>query len=161
MSKSDNRIRGRMRLRVSDAAGRVVAERRADNLVLRQGANIVADLFAGKADARPINRVQVGFGREAADAQATALTPSPDGVPPDALRGPVTPDAFTIKTDKPGVVQVSVVTVFRPTTDLKEVTEAGLMADERLYNHVVFEPLTLREGQDITFFWEVDFPYGH
>jgi hypothetical protein len=26
---------------------------------------------------------------------------------------------------------------------------------------VVFEPVTLRVGQDITFFWEVDLPYGH
>ena len=51
--------------------------------------------------------------------------------------------------------------VFKPTVELVDVTEAGLRAGEKLYNQVVFEPVTLRPGQDITLFWEIDFPFGH
>ena len=64
-------------------------------------------------------------------------------------------------TDRPDVVQVVVSSVFHPTVVLQDVTEAGLMAGDRLYNQVVFEPVTLRPGQDVTFFWEIDFPFGH
>ena len=50
---------------------------------------------------------------------------------------------------------------FQPTVELTGVTEAGLLAGDKLYNQVVFEPVTLRPGQDVTFFWEIDFPFGH
>jgi hypothetical protein len=30
-----------------------------------------------------------------------------------------------------------------------------------LYNQVVFDPVDLHLGQDVTFYWEVDFPFDH
>ena len=45
--------------------------------------------------------------------------------------------------------------------DLDAVSEAGLLSDDTLYNQVVFEPITLKAGQEISLFWEIDFPYGH
>ena len=47
-----------------------------------------------------------------------------------------------------------------PVVNLPDVTEAGLLAGEELYNQVVFEPVTMQASQNITFFWEIDFPFG-
>ena len=152
--------RGRMRLVVRDG-GRIVAERRAGNIVLRQGAAIVAGLFAGSAGSKPIDAVKVGFGREASDAEATALTPPAEAISPAALVSPIAASDFTISLGQPNFVHVAVSAVFKPKVELKDVTEAGLMAGDRLYNQVVFEPVTLSPGRDITFFWEIDFPFGN
>jgi len=147
---------------VRSASGDLVAERQARNLVLRSGASVIASLFAGGPDAAPINAVGVGFAQEAATPETTSLTPPEDGnIPPEALRTALTPDSFQIVTDLPNAVRVSIQAVFKPTVELAGVTEAGLLAADKLYNQVVFEPVTLRPGQDVTFFWEVDFPFGH
>jgi hypothetical protein len=156
------RICGRLRLRVTNLDGAAV-ERHATNLVLRHGAEIVANRFAGIAEATPIDRVRVGFGDEAAAVDATGLTPPSDpNIPAAALEHAVGPDDFTITTDASArVVRVAIAARFSPTVELPDVTEAGLLAGDQLYNQVVFEPVTLRVGQDVTFFWEVDFPFGH
>lgn len=153
--------RGRMHLRVQSREGVLMSERRATNIVLRQGAAIIARLFSGAAGSQPINQIQVGFAKEAATTELTALTPSEANLPLAALRSPVSAGDFRVVTDRAGFIQVAISAVFRPTIDLQDVTEAGLLAGEQLYNQVVFEPVTLRVGQDVTFFWEVDFPFGH
>jgi hypothetical protein len=161
MMQNLDRLRGRLRFNVIDPDGAVVAERRGENIVVRQGAQIVAALLSGGAAARPINRVQVGFGRETTGVDATALTPPADGnVAAEALSSAVSANSFTMQTDRPGVLQLFITTSFAPTVDLEGVSEAGLMAGDSLYNQVVFEPITLRVGQNVTFFWEVDLPYG-
>ena len=155
--------KGRMTLTVYDAAGRRIAERRARNIVLRQGAAIIAGLFSAAEDAVPVNRVMVGFALEGATTETTALVPPPAeaGIPAEALESAVLPENFTVETDKPGAVSVRIASVFKPSVELTDVSEAGLLAGEKLYNQVVFEPVTLRPGQDVTFFWEIDFPFGH
>ena len=154
--------KGRLHLRIA-TDGCVVDERRARNLVLTGGAEIVARLFAGRPEAAAVDRLRVGFGREAAGVDALGLTPPPADaeIPPEALEATVAADDFTLQTDGDArLVRVSIATTFAPSTDLDGVTEAGLLAGETLYNQVVFEPVDLRVGQDITFFWEVDFPFG-
>ncbi|HEX4953075.1 MAG TPA: hypothetical protein VF017_06745 [Thermoanaerobaculia bacterium] len=153
--------RGRLTLTVSDPGGRTVAERRVGNIVLRQGAAIIAGLFAGQNGAAPINRIQVGFGTEGGDPSLASLTPPDPPIDPVHLSTPLGPEAFGVVTDGARAVQVSIQAVFKPTENLKDVTEAGLLAGDQLYNQVVFEPVELRIGQDVTFFWEVDFPFGH
>lgn len=161
------RLKGRMRVEVRSPHGELIAERRAANIVLRNGAALVAKLFSGATGSAPINTLKVGFGTEQATADATALTPPPTPPPPatpvpaDALVSPITPDNFKIATDNVSFVQVTVTSVLHPTVDLDNVSEAGLLAGDQLYNQVVFEPVSLRVGQDVTFFWEVDFPFGH
>jgi hypothetical protein len=154
--------RGRLRLEVADRHGTVTV-RRGSNIVLAGGAQLVAQLFSGAAGAGPIDRVSVGFGQAGADVGATGLTPPPDtNIPASALSSPVAAADFAIATDDDArLVRVTVATVFKPTSELKDVTEAGLLAGDHLYNQVVFEPVTLRLGQDVTFFWEIDFPFGH
>lgn len=160
--KNPNHPRGRLHLRITDPAGALIAERRVRNIVLRQGSGIIAALFTGAADASPINQVQVGFATEGATVETTALTPPEDSsIPAEALVSPVAPGDFSVEGDQPGKVQVLISSLFKPTMELKDVTEAGLLAGGKLYNQVVFEPVTLRPGQDITFFWQIDFPFGH
>jgi hypothetical protein len=97
-----------------------------------------------------------------ADVSATALSgPQTGHFDPAALQSPVAPTDFTLATDRPAVVVVSLSSVFHPTDDLPDVSEAGLFGGDRLYNQVPFEPVTLRMGHDVTFFWEIQFPYGH
>lgn len=162
MSEIDCRPKGRLYLSVHSQHGLLVAERRACNMVLRQGAAVIAALFSGAAGAVPINTIQVGFAHDTATPELTALTPPTDAsIPAAALRSPVAASDFKVIADRPGTVQVVVTSVFKPSVELVDVTEAGLLAADKLYNQVVFEPVTLRPGQDITFFWEIDFPFGH
>jgi hypothetical protein len=161
MSNDDLKLRGRMRRMVYSAEGSLVTQRESTNIVLRQGASIVAQLVAGKPGSEPINQIQVGFGSDVGDAEATSLAPPDDPtILIDALRIPVTHSDFNIQTDRPSVVQMHIATLFQPAVELLNVTEAGLLAGEFLYNRVVFEPVTLRVNQHVTFFWEIDFPFG-
>jgi hypothetical protein len=153
--------RGRLTMTVRD--GTATELRCARNLVLQAGAELVAGLFAGVDGAKPIDSIAIGFGQDGADIGATALTPPADAsIDAAALRSPVGKDDFAVAIDQNGrTVRVTVATVFSPTVELTDVTEAGLLAGDHLYNQVVFEPVTLRPGQDVTFFWEIDFPFGH
>jgi hypothetical protein len=157
-SDQEMRPRGRMRLEVHGPGGRVVAERRATNIVLRGGAELIAKLVAGTVS-KPINQVGVGFATEVADSGATALTGKDGVAPPPPTAIPA--GSFTIDATRPGAVAVGVSSTYRPQSELTDVTEAGLLADDDLYNQVVFEPVTLRVGQDVTLFWEIEFPFGH
>lgn len=141
--------------------GRLAAYRQASNMVLRGGAGLIAKLFAGVPDTAPVNNVRVGFAREAGSLELKALTPPDPPVDPAALQSTVAAKDFTIVADQPSAIKVVVNALFRPTAELANVSEAGLMSDDILYNQVVFEPVTLRPGQDVTFFWEIDFPFGH
>lgn len=153
-------MQGRLAMLVRERDGRTVAERRGRNIVLRQGASIVAALFAGAAGGSAITHVQVGFAKQTATPEATSLTPPDVPVDAAALRTAIAPEQFRIVADQPGAVVVAVDALFRPTVQLDNVSEAGLMAGDKVYNQVIFEPVTLRPGQDVTFFWEVDFPFG-
>jgi len=140
----------------------LLAERRVRNIVLRQGALVIANLFAARDGAAGIQKIQIGFGREGATAETTSLVPPDDAtIAATALVSDVAPGDFKVVSDKADMVTVLVSTVFRPSVELVDVTEAGLLAGDKLYNQVVFEPVTLRPGQDVTFFWEIDFPFGH
>ena len=110
--------------------------------------------------ARSATPAAIAFARESATPETTALTPPAVAVPVAALRTAVPRESFQIVADGPGAIKVSVNAIFHPTVELKDVSEAGLMAGTLLYNQVVFEPLTFHPGQDVTFFWEVDFPFG-
>jgi hypothetical protein len=160
---SEGRPRGRMRLRVQDAGGRPVAERSAGNMVLRGGAALIARLFAGAAGGAPINAIGIGFAQNPGSAELMALLPPPAdlGIPAEALRTPLPAESFAIATDRAGSVRVDVAATFKPIREIAGVTEAGLLAGDILYNQVIFEPVTLTVGQDVTFFWEIDFPFGH
>ena len=153
--------KGRLTLVVSSQEGVPVACRRARNTVLRNGAGLIAKLFAGAPNTLAVNQVRVGFAREAASSEITALTAPEGNITAAQLSSAIDPEDFTIITNQPNAVKVVVNATFKPTIELQDVSEAGLMAGDVLYNQVVFEPVTFRPGQDVTFFWEIDFPFGH
>lgn len=157
-----DRPRGRLRLLVREGAV-TVAERRATNMVLRSGAGLVAHLFAGGDGAKAIDTIGIGFATEPGSAELTALTapPASASIPPEGLRTALTTDSFQVVTDQAGVVQVKIAAVFAPAQEVADVTEAGLLAGSTLYNQVIFEPVALHVGQNVTFFWQIDFPFGH
>lgn len=160
--RNRNYPKGRLHLTIQDSGGKPVARRRAQNIVLRQGADIIARLFSGAPNGAPIDQVQVGFAREGGTVETTSLTaPEDAAIPAEALSSPIAADDFSLVTDRPEAIQVLIASVFKPTVELADVTEAGLLAGGMLYNQVVFEPVTLKPGQDVTFFWEIDFPFGH
>src|SRR5437868_4234352 len=107
-------MRGRVTMIVREPDGSTAAERRACNIVLRQGASIVAGLFAGAAGSSGITHVQVGFAKQTATPEATSLTPPDTPVDAAALRTAITPDKFRIAVDQPGAVIVAVDALFRP-----------------------------------------------
>jgi hypothetical protein len=145
-------LRGRLRL--VTAGGE---ERRVPNSVLQGGAELVAKLFAGQLTT-PIDRINVGFGTEPLEPTDSALRPGT--ADPSTLTGPVGSADCTVTADD-DFVRVSITATFTPTVALDGVTEAGLGAGDVLYNQVLFDPVRLEAGQAVSFFWEIDFPYGH
>jgi hypothetical protein len=152
MQPRSGRIRGRLRL--VTAGGE---QRRTHNSVLAGGAGLVARLFAG-LPATPIDRVGVGFGTDPLPPDGAALRPG--AADPANLTGPIGPADFTVATTA-DAVRVSITATFTPTVELDGVTEAGLGAGDVLYNHVLFDPVTLPAGKAVSFFWDIDFPFDH
>lgn len=154
MRRRSERRRPCGRLRLVAAGG---VERRGSNSVLAGGAELVAGLFSGRLST-PVDRINVGFGTDPIGPSGTALRPG--DADPATLTGPVGAADFTLTTGD-DVVRVSITATFTPTVVLDGVTEAGLGAGEALYNHVLFDPVRLEAGQAVSFFWEIDFPFGH
>jgi hypothetical protein len=150
------------------AHGEVVASRRADNSVMRGGAELVARLFAGTG--APITHMGVGtsdapesdtFERDGLANNADAGTDPLTGDTETAIP----PEAFAISTDPTRrVVLVRLRATLPPTAAVGTVREAGLLSrgqgDPVLYNRVTFAPLDKGDDHDLTLFWEVTFPYG-
>ena len=96
-------MRALLRLELTDAAGRTLAVRREHNSVMRGGAQLLADLFAGSGT--PITHMGVGTSDEPESDGFTTLTlanESVGGVPAltGATEAPIPPEAFTITTDE-------------------------------------------------------------
>lgn len=160
---------GRLLLTIHDADGTLVAERRTKNRVLQGGAKLIAELFSSKRKTS-IDKVRFGFGTDPLPPEGTELrkrfvdTGRFVGMFMD-LSGPLPEQAlaeedFSEPEIGPNAVTVRIRVRFKPAGDIPDVSEAGLYAGEELYNHVLFEPIDMAAGQDVTFFWKIDFPYG-
>jgi hypothetical protein len=144
---------------IRSAEGELLDSRESRNIVLRKGAELIAALFSGQRTTS-VDRVRVGFGTSVADEDVTALAPPPSPIESELLEAPLEPKDFTVTSEGDNAVTVRVAAPFEPKVDIPDVSEAGLLAGNVLYNQVVFEPVTLRKGQIITFFWQIDFPFG-
>ena len=160
-------MKARLQLTVTTRDGTVVDERRACNTVLRGGAQLFADLFAGTGS--PITHMGVGTNDAVPDdVEVTALTNDVNGddlplagetlgtIPPDAFVATVVPERR--------VVQLRIRGTMPPDAAIGRVREAGLVSQSDggtvLYNRVVFAPVDKRGDHDLTLFWEIEFPYG-
>jgi hypothetical protein len=161
-------MRARLRLELNDTAGRTLAVRAAHNSVMRGGAQLVADLFAGKGT--PITHMGVGTSDDPESdgfVTTTLHNESVGGLP--ALAGttetPIPSEAFVISTDEPRrLVTVRIHATLAPDQAVGTVRESGLLARNgeaaTLYNRVIFAPLVKGDDHELTMFWEVSFPYG-
>jgi len=177
--ESSRRIEGRVRVVVSGADGLPLFERRAANVVLRSGAELIAALFRG-GSATPVNGVAVGVNSTPPSPpyEATALTvAAPDGTPVlQAATSPLDPAMIQVQVLADELkVRVSLRSVIGPNRAVSpdagvaavEIGEAGLgvLAPDgnslsQIYNRVVFEPVPKARDQEVALYWEVDFPYG-
>lgn len=145
-----------------------MATRSAYNAVMRQGADLVARLFAGQGS--PITHMGVGTNASPeSDSYDTA------GLTTQGLAGetsaPISPEAFVITPDaERRVMRVRVRATLPPAAavttgeDGGSIREAGLLSQSEdgtvLYNRVTFDPISKGDDHELTLFWEVTFPYG-
>ena len=162
-------MRARLRLELHTTTGETVAVREVRNAVMRGGARLIAELFAGRG--RPITHMGVGTSdTPESDAFATAgLTNGGAGgrlplvgateaaIPTDAFLPPELDETRR-------VVRVRVRATLPADAAVGTVREAGLLSRDGeaavLYNRVTFPPIAKGNDHELTMFWEVTFPYG-
>lgn len=161
-------MRARLHLELTDRHGRTLARRRRHNAVMRSGAQLVADLFAGSG--APITHMGVGTSDAAPDdVTVTALSNEPvgdDGALEGGTTTPIAAEAFTSSLDEARrIVQVRVRATLPAAAAVGRIREAGLVSQPVaeaavLYNRVTFAPVTKGDDHELTLFWEVEFPFG-
>jgi hypothetical protein len=160
--RDDNEITGRLTLRMHDAEGRIVEERRANNAITFHGRELVGRLFNHKADLGKIPRVSricVGGSGRAFNPRDTDLA-APVGCTPIATVEEVE------TTDAEGRPRM----MLRLTGELgesdsnAELSEAGLFTAPQgdgdagvMYNRVVFKPINKSAQFKLTLVWEITF----
>ncbi len=157
-------MRAHLTLTVHDQEGQVVAERKAWNSVMLQGAQLVAQLFAGTG--APITHMVVGSNDTP---EADSFTTTELQVDPEELTGetsaPISTDAFIISTDETHrLIRVRVRGTLPQDAAVGRIREAGLISRSEegdvLYNRVIVNPIDKGDDHELTLFWEVTFPYG-
>jgi hypothetical protein len=162
-------MRATIRLELTTADGTVVEAREAKNSVMRAGAELIANLFAGKATAG-ITHMAVGTSSdEESDSFNTGALTNDDqeGTPPlsGAIETAIGTSDFTLEADTTKkVIRVRVRATLPNSAAVGTMREAGLMAKGGttpvLYNRVTFAPIDKKNDHELTMFWEVTFPYG-
>jgi hypothetical protein len=162
-------MRGHLRLELRSPAGELVARREGGNAVMRGGAELIANLFAGRGVG--ITHMAVGTSDQPeSDAfDPAGLSNAATGGQPalaGATEAALPPESFLpAEVDAARrVVRVRLRATLPPAAAVGTVREAGLLAragaTATLYNRVTFAPLTKGDDHELTMFWEVSFPYG-
>ena len=155
--KECNGLAGRLSIELRDPAGRVVEQRRIDNLITRAGRDLLARLFTGAAQG-PELRIAVGSQGGEVQPGDTAL-----GAQLDAAAATIPSVAIGDYEGQPRVI-ARVVATLPPTgsADPQALQEAGIVVslpgmEPVLYNRATF-PLVNRAGNlEMTLSWEVIF----
>ena len=176
---SNSRIEGRVTVILRHPGDRrPLLIRRADNAVLRGGAELLAALFSGGATS-PVNGAMVGVGEEPPNPpyeDGPTIT-APGGAPlllrPTAVILPADLTVTTLASEfKVRVIARAVLPAGNAVDPANpanrvEITEAslGVLTPDgsglaRIYNRVVFEPVPKTDAHELALFFEVDFPYG-
>lgn len=160
-------MRALLRLELTDRAGQVIDARQAHNAVMREGARLIAGLFAGGQGA--ITHMGVGISDEPESDTYNTLALTNPTTGDDMLQGdtmaPIPAEAMIISIDETRrVAMVRVRGTLPPDAAIGTITEAGLISSSEtgdiLYNRVTFAPVKKAGDHELTLFWEVTFPYG-
>jgi hypothetical protein len=156
-------MRAHLTVDLRDAGGALLAHRSASNSVMRSGAELVAQLFAGRTGG--ITHMAVGTDDQPETDQFSTVALSAGDLQ-GGTEAPIAPQAFTFSTDADRRLAVVRVRGTMPqTAAIGKVREAGLVsrvgtADPLLYNRVTFTAIDKGDDHELTLFWEVFFPYG-
>lgn len=160
-------MRARARLELNDRGGGLLAVREARNSVMRDGALLVARLFAGAPGVGGITHMGVGTSDapEGDDYTTGALANDVADPLTGGTDGPLPVDAFTVTPDpERRLAVVRVRGTLGHTVAVGSVREAGLLSRSgettTLYNRVTFAALRKGDDHELTLFWEITFPYG-
>src|SRR5438046_2682882 len=137
-------MRALLKIELKTMAGEIVAVRQARNAVMRGGAGLIADLFAGKG--KPITHMGVGT----SDAPETeqfathALTNDPEALLQGGTEAPIPSEAFQppVLDETQRLVRVRIRATLPASAAIGTVREAGLLSRNEaavvLYNRVTF-----------------------
>jgi hypothetical protein len=161
----NNDMRGRLRLLLCDAQGRVVQEQHPHNRIVQSGRTLVAQLFAGVAGGTPPAKVtHMAVGTDATPAADNQVRLLAERAPRRAIS-----EVSYVDFDE----AVAGVTTRRVRATLKAIfdfadandpavplREAAIYTDAAagiMYNRVVFEPVTKTNAFKLTLLWDVTF----
>lgn len=153
--RESHALAGRLAVTLLDAAGRVVEERRANNLITAAGRALLGRLLSGgvQLDASQV-AVAIGTGTAAPSVADTALAARVGAAPASAA--PPVADG--------GQMMVTVAATFLGAglAQTQAVSEAGIELTPAggapvLYNRVTFPPINRTPNLDMTLTWEVLF----
>jgi hypothetical protein len=158
-----------LRIELKTLDGVTVEVRRAHNAVMRSGATLIADLFAGRGT--PITHMGVGTSDTPETGAYDTIQLSNEGIGDEApLQGsteveiPAEAILPAVIDEARRVVHVQVRGTLPADAAIGRVREAGLLARNEegavLYNRVTFAPIDKGDDHELTMFWEVSFPYG-
>jgi len=173
-------IRGNLYIELRDPRGGRILARRARNTVVRSGASLIADLFAGVLTT-PVNGMGVGTSGQPLSApyELAALTTVDDtgqplsgatavAIAPADIKTETLEDEQRILVSIRGVLpKTAALSHAGATSFLSEAALGILSADTttapslaRIYNRVVFDPIPKGPEHELALYWEISFPYG-
>lgn len=158
-----------LRIELRTLAGETVEVRCAHNAVMRAGASLIADLFAGRG--QPITHMAVGTSdAPETDAYDTAQLTNEAGGDEAPLQGGTEVELAAeaigpaVLDEAKRLVRVRIRGTLPASAAVGRVREAGLLSRSGdtavLYNRVTFAPIDKGDDHELTMFWEVSFPYG-
>ena len=147
-------LSGRLHVAIRDAAdgGRLVGERRVDNLITDSGRQLLARLFAGQVQLSEL-RIVAGSNGDSQGADAATLTRVADA------RASV--EVAAAVNDHRATARVSATLPATGDAQPQSIQEAGIqlvLADRKVvYNRVTFPVISRAGNLELTFTWDVSF----
>lgn len=148
-------MKGRLRLKFQDRAGKVVRDFTANNSIVMTGRDLVARQFIAEA-IDPISHLAIGTG-------ATAVDPIGDvALESELFRKPINPidPSLDLTVTAANKKKVTVTAELDFNEGNGALTEAGLFnaaAAGVMYNRVVFPPVNKTTDFKLTLIWEITF----
>lgn len=152
-------MQGRLRLLLEDSNGRILLDRAHANRIVKNGRQLVAQLFAGVTGTPPskVSHMAVGTGADAATDDQAALVA-------ERARNPVATPVYSEIVDGAGVkrIKVSLQSVFdfgeaNGTDPLREAGIFTAPSAGTIYNRIVFDPVTKANTFKLTLIWDIVF----
>lgn len=163
-----NEMRGRLTLQLTDRGGGLVYEQSENNLIVRSGRQLVAQLFGGVTQGTPPAKVtHMGIGASATKATDADTKLGTERLPRKAISEITYADVddpvpggggATIKRVKASLKAVFDFTEGNdPGTPLREAGIFTAATDGVMYNRVVFDPITKTNAFQLTLLWDIVF----